>query len=281
MLSILIVNWNTKQLLISCLKSIEKYPPSDSFEVIVVDNDSQDGSADAIRTEFPSVRLIAHSSNSGYAAGNNIAFANASGSWLLTLNPDTEATASCFDVAIERLRQFPKCGALGIKLVHPDGRTQQSVRGFPTLRGLLGEIFKFSDDYRKANLDYDKEQLVDQPMGTFLLFRRDALTAVGDAQCPFDNQFPIFFNEVDLLFRLSKAGWPCLYTPLARIVHHGGESTKLVRKSMIWESHRSLLRYLRKHVLRGGQLFIIPFLALTVYTSAFVRARGYSAGFRP
>jgi GT2 family glycosyltransferase len=118
-------------------------------------------------------------------------------------------------------------------------------------------------------------------MGTVLLFRREALAAVGDPKHPFDEAFPIFFNEVDLLKRLSDAGWPCLYTPRARILHHGGESTKLVRKSIIWESHRSLVRYLRKHGATGTRGLGLTLLLPIIYGAAFVRAKGYDAGFRP
>ena len=283
MLSILIVNWNTRQLLGECLKSIEKFPPSDNYEIIVVDNCSKDESASMVSADFPSVHLIAHDANSGYATGNNIAFAVARGEWLLTLNPDTEATPGCFDTAIEILKSHPKHGVLGVKLIHPDGRVQRSVRGFPTLRGLLGEILgsKFDDSYRLSTLDYEVEQTVDQPMGTFLLFRREALAAIGDPKKPFDEDFPIFFNEVDLLYRLKLAGWPCLYTPSASLVHHGGESTKLVKKSMIWESHRSLLRYLHKHALVGPRIILLPAIAIAIYAAAMLRARGFSAGFRP
>jgi GT2 family glycosyltransferase len=114
-------------------------------------------------------------------------------------------------------------------------------------------------------------------MGTFLLFRREALP---DPKHPFDEGFPIFFNEVDLLFRMKSAGWDCLYTPNAQIFHHGGESTKQVKKSMIWESHRSLVRYLRKHSGTVASRLGLPFVAAAIYAAAFVRAKGYHAGFR-
>ncbi len=136
------------------------------------------------------------------------------------------------------------------------------------------------DSYSLARFDYEVEQLAPQPMGTFLLFRRAALEAIGPVTAPFDEKFPIFFNEVDLLYRLKKAGWDCLYTPLAQIRHHGGESTKQVRKSMIWESHRSLVRYLWKHTGTGFGVVGLPFISCVIFAAAFVRAKGYDAGFR-
>lgn len=288
MLSILVVNWNTRDLLRACLRSIAEHPSQQPYEVIVVDNASTDGSAEMVRNEFPEVILVASAKNTGYAAGNNLAFREASGDWLLTLNPDTEFVDDSLDRAIGILRMHPEAGCLGIRQVGVDGSVQSSVRGFPTMTGIFGDITGLGkamggalDSYRLSRFDYEREQRAPQPMGTFLLFRRKALEAVGDAKAPFDEGFPIFFNEVDLLYRLNKAGWPCYYTPDAKILHYGGESTKQVRKSMIWESHRSLIRYMRKHHGTGLGRVGLPVLAALVSLAAFVRARGYDAGFRP
>lgn len=278
MLSVLIVNWNTRDLLRSCLQSIWANPPHETpWEVVVVDNGSNDGSADMVRSEFPSSRLIEPKANTGYAAGNNLAFAVATGEWLLTLNPDTEVYEDTFDKALEVMRLHPDWGALGCRQIGVDGKTQRSIRGFPTARTGFEELLGGSQSYRLPDFDYEKEQLAPQPMGTFLLFRREALEVVGDPMAPFDEAFPIFFNEVDLLYRLSQKGWPCGYSPLVRILHHGGESTRQVRKSMIWESHRSFMRYLRKHHASVGTAF----LGGLVWLGALVRAKGYHAGFRP
>jgi GT2 family glycosyltransferase len=288
MLSILIVNWNTRSFLHACLTSIFGFPPRDPYEVVVVDNASKDGSAAMVREQFPDVKLIESPVNSGYAAGNNLAFEHAAGDFLLTLNPDTVLEDDSLQKSWEMLRKRPQYGCLAVRLVGVDGRTQRSVRGFPTFLGLLGDLTGLGartpgsrlDAYRLAAFDYDREGPAPQPMGTFLMFRREALEAVGDPRRPFDERFPIFFNEVDLLYRLHRAGWPCLYTPEAHVVHHGGESTKLVRKSMIWESHRSLLRYMRKHSGSLPTSVGVALLAPIVYGAAFVRARGYHAGFR-
>ncbi|MCC7230419.1 MAG: glycosyltransferase family 2 protein [Fimbriimonadaceae bacterium] len=288
MLSILIVNWNTRELLRACLQSILDHPPTCPYEVIVVDNASTDSSAEMVQKDFLSVRLHASRQNLGYAAGNNQAFALATGNLLLTLNPDTEFDDNSLDRAIEVLEANPSYGTLGARQISLDGSTQSSVRGFPTILGIAGELTGLSRafpasvfaDYRLPAFDYDLEQPAPQPMGTFLLFRREALQSVGDPAHPFDEYFPIFFNEVDLLFRLAKAGWPCLYSPRVRVIHHGGEGTKQVRKSMIWESHRSLVRFLRKHRWRWWNAPILLVVFGLVYVGAFVRAKGYDAGFR-
>ena len=288
MLSILIVNWNTRDLLRSCLHSIQEHPPTDAFEVIVVDNASTDGSAEMVANEFPNIRLVASSMNTGYARGNNLAFKEASGNWLLTLNPDTEFDDQSLDKSIEVLKTYPHHGALGARQIGLDGDVQKSIRGFPSLLGIAGDLLGLAnrfpntvwDSYRLTGFDYDLEQDAPQPMGTFLLFRREALVSIGDPYKPFDESFPIFFNEVDLLFRMSQAGWPCLYSPSVRVIHHGGEGTKQVRKSMIWESHRSLVRFLRKHQLRWWNAPLMYLVFGVVLVGAFVRTRGYDAGFR-
>lgn len=286
MLSVLIVNWNTRDLLRACLASLQRYPPSIPMEVIVVDNASHDGSADMVRSEFPAVKILASEVNTGYAAGNNLAFRVATGEWLLTLNPDTELVDDSLDKALTFMRDHPKAGWLGIRQVGSDGSTQASIRGFPTARGIFGMMTGLGrklpgtslDSYRLHGFDYGQAQRAPQPMGTFLLLRRQALQ---DPSQPFDERFPIFFNEVDLLYRMHLQGWEGWYTPEAQILHHGGESTKQVRKSMIWESHRSLVRYLWKHYGTGLSAVGLPFVSAIVYLAAFVRARGYDAGFRP
>jgi GT2 family glycosyltransferase len=287
MLSIVIVNWNTKDLLRACLASIQRHPYDGKFEVIVVDNNSTDGSAAMVRQEFPRVVLVDLPTNTGYARGNNHGFEQARGEFVLTLNPDTELIDRSLDKAVELLQANPKFGVLGAKQIGVDGKIQRSVRGFPTLLGIFGDITglgkQFPDSklgsYRLAHFDYERHQDAPQPMGTFLLFRRAAIQSVGDPKAPFDEDFPIFFNEVDLLLRLRNNGWPCLYSPEVRILHHGGESTKQVRKNMIWESHRSLIRFLRKHYLNQWNLLLFLLVSGIIYVGAFVRARGYSPGF--
>ncbi len=286
MLSVLIVNWNTRELLRACLESLRRYPSTvEPMEVIVVDNASSDESAQMVRESFPEVILVASPLNTGYAKGNNLAFAEATGDHLLTLNPDTEVQPGTLDEALASLERHPDAGAVSVRLVGTNGKTQSSVRGFPTVLGIVGDVLKIRsgafDSYRLAHFDYEKEGPAPQPMGTFLLFRKAAIEAVGSVKAPFDEGFPIFFNEVDLLERLAKAGWPAYYTPATQLLHYGGESTKQVRKAMIWESHRSLVRYFKKHRGTGLGALALPLVAAAVYGAAFVRARGVHAGFQP
>ncbi|MCG9896253.1 MAG: glycosyltransferase family 2 protein [Fimbriimonadaceae bacterium] len=288
MLSILIVNWRTKDKLVCCLDSIRRHPPQEPFETIVVDNDSGDGSAEMVETDHPEVRLIRSGGNLGYAAGNNLAFSAAQGDLLLTLNPDTEFIDDSLQRAIDGLRAHPEWGIVGIRLLWPDGRTQRQVRGFPTVWGVLGEALRIDRlrpdsvwaSWSLPRFNHEETGPAPQPMGTFLLFRRTALEAVGSPKRPFDEAFPIFFNEVDLLKRLHDAGHPCGLIAEAVCLHHHGSSTRQVRPAMIWESHRSLVRYLRKHE-RGPTRLLLPLMAVLSSTAALVRAKGFHAGFRP
>ena len=286
MVSILIVNWNTCDLLDACLESIRRFPGPQTPEVIVVDNASTDGSAEMVRTKYTEVRLIEAGGNTGYAHGNNLAVAAAQGDYLLTLNPDTELYEDTLDEAVEAMGRHPKAGALGARQIFTDGSTQHSVRGFPSFWGIvgdvtgLGKLFPASalGSYRLGSFDYDREQDAPQPMGTFLMFRAEAIRRANTpVPATFDESFPIFFNEVDLLYRLRQAGWNAIYSPKVRILHHGGEGTKQRRKEMIWESHRSLVRYFQKH----HPSPFLPFLKLLILAGAFVRAKGVYAGFRP
>ncbi len=287
MLSIIIVNWNTREFLKKCLASIYQFPPDCDFEIIVVDNASQDSSAEMVRTDFPSVKLLEPGSNLGYADGNNLGFSEAQGDFLLTLNPDTEFIDYAIRNCISILREKPNVGVLGPQLIGPDNKSQKSIRGFPSVLGILGSVLRLDkilktgpfSTYSLPLFDYSKDGFADQPMGTFLLFRRSALETVGDPKKPFDSQFPIFFNEVDLLFRLKNAGWPCWYSSKEHVLHHHGASTKQVPKKMIWESHKSLSKYFAKH-LKGLRRIWLPGIIFLNIVVAFIRARGYHAGFR-
>lgn len=289
-LSILIVNWNTRVYLNDCLKSIFLHPPACEFEVIVVDNASSDDSAAMVEASFPQVVLLKQTRNLGYAQGNNAAFTAARGTYLLTLNPDTEVFDDTLENAVAVIGSAPNYGAVCAQQIGLEGDVQCSVRGFPTLFGICGQLFglarMFPDSafgsYQLPAFDYAKAQDAPQPMGTFILFRRSSLDDVGSSMHPMDPSFPIFFNEVDLLYRMHLAGWPCWYDPSIRIRHVGGAGTRQVRKPMIWESHLSLLRYYRKHWPDGiFGVLAYPLFSFAVLVGALIRARGFHRGFRP
>ncbi len=275
MISVLIVNWNTRELLRACLASIALV--REPQEVLVADNASADGSAEMVRTEFPAVRLFASEANRGYAAANNQLAAEATGDLLLFLNPDTELRTDSFAPLVKRLSEDPKIALVAPQLVSPDGSVQMSCRRFPEPWPLLKAMLGFGGKYRMSDFDHKTAREVDQPMATCWLVRREAWDQVG----PLDEPFPIFFNDVDWCYRAKKAGWKIWFDPAAKVLHHGGASTRQVRKAMIWESHRSLLRYYDKHVKARTFPPLTWLLTGLIWTGAWVRAKGWHAGFGP
>lgn len=270
MLSICIVNWNTKKLLRECLASIEAYPPRDeTVDIIVVDNGSSDGSAAMIRDEFPRVTLIENFHNASYAAGNNQALKRASGDTILLLNPDVQMLPNTLENALDFLVAHPEADVIGIRQIGADGKTQASVRSFPAPGPVAFEAFGLSrvlprshrfGAYRMTYFDYNEAAEVDQPMGTFLLFRRAVYDRIGGM----DEQFPLFFNDVDWCYRAKQAGFRIFYTPDAEIIHYGGAGTRqAARPAMVRESHRSMIRFYDKHY--RGQY---PALAMACFKGA-------------
>ena len=253
-LSVCIVNWNTRGYLRECLTALQNYPPlGDDLEVIVVDNASTDGSVDMVAAEFPGAVLIASVANLGYAEGNNLALARATGDALLLLNPDVIVHPESLTRAAEFAAAHPEVGAFGCRLIGTDGKTQPSLRSFPDPGPVLWEYLGFSrlfprsrvfGTYRMTWFDYESAMEADQPMGSFLWISRNAYAAVSGM----DPQFPIFFNEVDWCWRAKRGhGLSIWYTPNVVVTHYGGGSTRQVKASMVRESHRSLLRFYDKH----------------------------------
>jgi GT2 family glycosyltransferase len=250
--SIVIVSWKTRDLLDACLTSIREAPDGVSREVIVVDNASDDGTAEMVQSAHPGVTLIANKENVGYAAGNNQGIARARGEDVLLLNPDIVVHDGALDTLARFLQEHPGAGAVAPRLILPDGSVQASCRSFPTPDVVLYEALGLSrifprsrrfGKYRMTWWDYDDERRVDQPMASAILVRGGALEEVGGM----DDDFPIFFNDVDFCLRLWDAGWEVWFTPEASMDHVGGAATRQVRRRMLTESHRSFVRFYRKH----------------------------------
>ena len=250
-LTVAIVNWNTRDLLLQALESVyaSKGP---ALVAIVVDNASADGSAEAVRARFPQALLIANAENLGYAHGNNQAILAAKSPYILLLNPDVILPPDGLVKALAFMAAHPDAGALGVRQVYPDGRLQRSVRGFPSPASVVWELFGLArlfpnsrtfGAYRMTWFPYDRVAEVDQPMGTFLLLSARAVAQVGQL----DEAFPIFFNEVDWCLRCKRAGWKIYFTPDVEIVHYGGASTVQVGPAMAWELRRGLLKFYAKH----------------------------------
>ena len=261
-LSIVIVNWNTRDLLASCLQailnnnhiSIDNYQ-SDRMEigaliveVIVVDNNSTDGSSQMVSQNFPWVQLVENSKNIGFASANNQAIQQCSGRYVLLLNPDTEMRSDLLQTLVQFMDTHSDVGAVGPRTLNPDGSLQTSCYPAPTLsRELwrllhLDAIFPYGS-YRMTDWNLSQPRVVGGLQGSCLLLRRAALDQVG----LLDERYFIYSEEVDLCYRLQQAGWQLYWVPQAQIVHYGGQSTQQAAEKMFLQLYRGKLIYFRKH----------------------------------
>jgi GT2 family glycosyltransferase len=232
-LSLIIVSYNVRNLLIACLESIQSVVASSRlrYEIIVVDNASSDGSPESVRQRFPGVRLIENTENLGFAAANNRGLRDAGGRVIVLLNPDTTVPPGTMDTLYGYLDAHPDAGVVGPRLVYPDGSTQPSRRRFPTvLTGLLESTIvqdywpenPATRRYYLADRSIDVIQDVDWLVGACLMARREVFEQAG----VLDEAFFMYSEEVEWCHRVRKAGWRIVYLPEATIVHHEGASSR-------------------------------------------------------
>lgn len=262
-LSIIIVSWNVKELLRSCLESIYAHPPKDNIEVWVVDNNSTDGSPAMVRTKFPQVNLIVNPTNRGFAGGNNQALEKSTGDYALLLNPDTRMLPETLEHFTNFLDFHSKAGAVGAKLLNPDGSHQPDSYPFPTLsrelwRLLHLDMIQALGVYDQSQWDQHQPRQVDVLQGTALAVRREALNQVG----LLDTGYFMYTEEVDLCYRLHQAGWNLYWLPQAQVVHYGGQSTQQIPEEMFLHLYQSKLRFFRKH--HGDRAAVIYKLILVM-----------------
>jgi GT2 family glycosyltransferase len=257
-LSVIIVSWNSRDRLTECLTSLGEQVAELSIETWVVDNHSNDGSVDLVREQFPWVNLLVNRENQGFARANNRALSLATGRYVLFLNPDTQLLSDALAVLLRFMDDHPKVGAVGPQVLFPEGSIQPSCRRFPTLATVLWEavgLDRALPDHPRFGRylmgDWDHRSLcrVDQPIGACLMVRSSALEQVGQ----FDDQFFLFFEEVDLCRRLRSAGWEIYFVPEAQVIHHGGHSTGQDFRRAVWLFHSSRYKYFRKHFGPGGE----------------------------
>jgi N-acetylglucosaminyl-diphospho-decaprenol L-rhamnosyltransferase len=250
-LSIVVLSWNTRELLAACLQSLVDLGDDEpSFEVIVVDNDSADDSADMVAERFPDLRLIRNGQNDGYAIGNNIGAREATGEYLLLLNSDTEVRPGTLAKLVGFLDEHPGHGACAPRLVHPDDTVQTACMRFPTRRTAVffDTVFdrwfpgnRVIPYYFMRDFDHLTSRDVDQPPGAAFLIRRPLWEALGG----FDPELWLFFNDVDLCRRVHVAGHAIAYVAEAEILHHEGKSTSQFPSfATIW--HKNRMAYYRK-----------------------------------
>jgi N-acetylglucosaminyl-diphospho-decaprenol L-rhamnosyltransferase len=249
-LSIIIVSWNTRDLLAACLTSIRVTAGDIVPEVIVVDNASADGSSDMVSSEFPEFTVIRSKENLGFAGANNIGMRQARGRYVMLLNSDAELTPGSASRMIEYIERHPDVGLIAPKLVSPDGTLQINGQKFPTLaREILGVLRapRFFPGLGKLGWgreDFDVNADVDSLAGACMLVRREVVDTVGGL----DEQFFMYFEDVDWCLRIKKAGWRIHYVGEVQIVHGWAQSSAkqgLVKAHGMLHASRYL--YFRKH----------------------------------
>ncbi len=248
MISIIIVSWNTASFLENCLTSILANPPSSPFEVWVVDNASTDNSPRMVREKFPQVHLIENRENVGFARANNQAIQQCTGNYVLLLNPDTLVASGALQAMIDFLDQHPEAGAAGAKNLTPDGSLQISSHPRPTLSRELWRLLHLDAIspyalYPSAMWETNQPQDVDVLGGACLLLKKEVLEQVGFL----DEDYFMYSEEIDLCYRIQRAGWHLYWIPQAEVVHFGGQSTQQVPTEMFLNLYHSNIKYFRKH----------------------------------
>jgi GT2 family glycosyltransferase len=266
-LSIVIVNWNTRDMTLDCLRSMTAQLGAHSSQIIVVDNCSHDDSVEAILSEFPAVTVMVNQENLGFAKANNRGMRECTGHYVCLINSDVLLRDGCLPLLYDYMEHHPEIGVLGPRILNRDLTLQESCKQFPTLwnsfcRALaLDTIFPscrlFSSQLMKY-WSHEDTRPVDILSGCFWMVRREALEAVGRL----DERFFMYAEDKDWCKRYWSAGWPVVYYPGAEAIHlaEGSSSRDPVRFYL--EMNRANLRYWRKHYGLGGQLAIHAILLL-------------------
>jgi GT2 family glycosyltransferase len=251
-LSIIIVNFNVKKLLEACLYSVAKAIEGIAAEVIVVDNASSDGSVEYLKEQFPASRFIVNAYNEGFAKANNKGLEQATGRFILFLNPDTIVPPDCFSKCIRFFETHNQAGAIGVKMVNGEGKyLKESKRGFPSpsvsfwkLSGIL-RLFPRSrvfSRYYMGHLDDDNNHEVDVLSGAFMMVKKEVLDKIGG----FDERFFMYAEDIDLSYRIQKAGYKNYYFAGTSIIHYKGASTKKDVR-YVRQFYRAMSQFVKKH----------------------------------
>lgn len=253
--SLCIVTYKSRDLLSDCLRSVYQTPPEDGFEVIVVDNHSQDGTIELLQADFPQVEYEENMANEGYTRPMNTALKMSRGKYLVQLNPDTLVVPGAFDNLVRFMDSHPEVGICTPKVLNRDGTLQKQCRrsaGRPwdaiTYFSGLSRRFPRNPRFAKYLMTYlndDEANEVEAVSGSCMVIRRDVIDQIGYL----DEQFFAYQEDADFCFRAREAGWRIFYVPDAQIYHYGGEGGSGVEVyRSIYQWHRSYFLYYRKHL---------------------------------
>ena len=260
-LSVIILSYNTKDLLEQALHTVAEAAAGMAAEVFVVDNASRDGSADMVAQNFPKVRLIRNQKNLGFAAGNNVALRRVEGRYILLLNSDTIVRQDTLRCLMSFLERHPEAGAAGCKILNPDGSLQLSCRrGFPTPIAALSKLFGLSRifpnsaifaRYNLTYLDPDDTNEVDALSGSCMMVRKEAMDQAG----LLDEDYFFFGEDLDWCFCIREAGWKIFYVPETEIIHFKGESSREEEMRVLYRFYEAMSIFAKKHMQRRYRFF--------------------------
>ena len=247
-ISIVIINWNTKEFLARCLQSLRKAGEDLESEVFVVDNASTDGSAAMVQEKFSWVQLVENKKNVGFARANNQAIGLSRGGYVLLLNSDTAVHQGALETLVQFMEVHPQAGGCGPRLLNPDGSLQSSCHPMLTpwrefWRLMFLDRLWHRATYVQERWDQETPRRVEVIKGACLLLRRDALNQVG----LLDERYFLYTEEMDLCYRLAQAGWELWWVPRAVVRHYGQASAKQMAEAMYVQLYRSKVQFHRKY----------------------------------
>ena len=275
-LSVVIVNYNVRYFLSTCLQSVQKAMEGIDGEVFVVDNNSEDDSVQMVQSEFPEVTVIANKDNKGFSSANNQAIEQANGDYVLLLNPDTIVAEDCFQKCIQAMEEDLKIGGLGVKMIDGSGKfLPESKRGLPTpvvafykIFG-LSRLFPKSKKFGQYHLEYlDKEEThsVEVLSGAFMFLRKSLIDEIGGL----DENFFMYGEDIDLSYRITQAGYTNCYFPKTSIIHFKGESTKKSSVNYVLVFYRAMIIFARKHFSGQHARMLSILINLAIYFRALI-----------
>jgi hypothetical protein len=279
-LTIVIPNYNTKALLRGCLSSIYAHTVGITFEIICVDDNSTDGSADMVEAEFPSVNLVRNTVGQMYAKNNNLGLRMSRGRYACLLNSDTAITANAFGALVEFMDTHPSADACTPKLLNPDGTIQSSVRRFPGIGVLVMQglnwhkLFphgKVARDYYASNLDHDKAQLIEAVGSTALVLRRHTWETAG----LLDERFPLYQVDLAYCYLLLRSGYRLYYTPSAEVIHFGSQSANQMPKKMLRLAHKGFQDFNRHYDYFGKNIVIKKLISVAILVRYWIKLGEY------
>ena len=262
LISFCIVNLNAKSHLISCLKSISMSTKCGFFEIIVVDNNSNDGSIEFLRYQYPEVRLIINLRNDGYTKAINKALRLSKGKYKVVLNPDTELMPNSIDILVNHMKSSKNIGIIGPKVLNMDGSFQKSCRrGVANPRAVfsyflgLSEKFPNNKKFNGYNLNHLDENIIHEVSGvsgSCMLINNNLINKIGY----FDERYFAYQEDSDYCLTAINNGWKIYYNPYSIVVHHGGRGgAHYLPFKASFEWHRSYFRYYKKHFAKNYSTF--------------------------